>query len=174
MYPSPLSQLRILNIMLEVCVYSKTSYTECICNRLVSQSVRRPDTQSWFSSVHPGEQWNELPPWSTVLLGKLILPQLANSPPQGSLPYSQQLFLILNKTSVFGSFSLSTTTIRSTAKETQKMRHLWYCYAGYVAVNNRINYKCCHGNKTVTRLLCFRHLYCSSLKHTKEAILNDA
>jgi hypothetical protein len=131
-----------------------------------------------FSSVHPGEQWKELPPRSTALREKLTLQHLANSPhfmePQGSLPYSQQLFLVLHKTSAFSSFSLPSPTIKSVAMETQTGRYRWFCFVGYVAVNNRKNYRRFHGNETMTRLLCLGHLHCSVLMHTKDAISNGS
>jgi hypothetical protein len=41
-----------------------------------------------------------------------------------------------------------------------------------VSLPNIEKYDKCHGNETVTRLLCCRYLYCSVLMHTKDAILN--
>jgi hypothetical protein len=163
--------------MLEVCGSSKTNYIKCVYSTDYSQSGDRILNRrvAWFSSGHPGEQWKELPPRSTALLEKLTLQHLANSQhfmePQGSLPYSQQLFLVSHNSSAFGSFSLPTTTIKSVAMETQ-----WGTF-GFVLLDMSLstiekNYKCFHGNSTTTSRFCLRHIHCSVLMHTKDAISN--
>ena len=167
--------------MLEVCGSSKTNYIERIFHRL--QSVRRPDTTptSCVVFLSPSRRTMERtastehsPSWE------------ANTSTFSKFPtfYGTPMFITIFTTAVLSTYTRQArsvlsryqqwlqiqTTFKTVATETQKIRYLLVLFLWYVAVNNRKNDKCFHGNETMTRLFCLPHLHCSVLMHTKDAI----